>query len=117
MGITGRSGQFHSFANSGMRGPTNPNTSKITSPGEMGGTSYSTKQNTAQMGGKTLSGAQTNISGVGKMPTNPTIKAGDFSPKAPKAPKAPTNPSMGKGVGMRPGGFQIGSGGGMLRID
>jgi hypothetical protein len=68
--------------------------------------------------GKSMAGVgSANISGVGKMPTLPTIKPGDIPAKAPKAPKLPTNPSMGRGAGMRPGGFQIGSGGGMLRID
>ena len=119
MAISPRNAEFRSYMASGA-GPSNPNTSMITSPGEMGGTSYSNKQNTAQMGGKTLAGTQTNLNTFGKMPSLPTIKAGDFRPKAPKAPKAPklpTNPRMGRGAGMRPGGFQIGSGGGMLRID
>jgi hypothetical protein len=68
--------------------------------------------------GKSMAGVgSTNISGVGKMPTLPTVKAGDFSPKAPKAPKAPTNPSMGRGAGMRMGAFNLGSNGMGMRID
>jgi hypothetical protein len=67
------------------------------------------------MGGKTLSGAQTNISTFGKMPTLPAIKPGDFPAKK---PKLPTNPSMGsKGAGMRMGAFNLGSNGMGMRIE
>lgn len=118
MAISPRNAEFRSFSASGL-GPSNPMSGGITSPGEMGGTSYSNKQNTAQMGGKTLSGAQTNISTFGKMPTLPAIKPGDFSAKTPKAPKLPTNPSagMGRGAGMRMGAFNLGSNGMGMRID
>ena len=117
MALSPRNVEFKNSVASG-RGTSNP-----MSGGSMdgfdrgGGTGRDKILSGGMQSGKFAGVASTNISSVGKMPSLPTVKAGDFSPKAPKAPKAPTNPSMGRGAGMRPGGFQIGSGGGMLRID
>jgi hypothetical protein len=83
-----------------------------------GGTGKDKLSSTGVVGiGKGMAGVgSTNISSIGKMPTLPTIQAGDIPART---PKAPTNPSMGTkgGAGMRMGGFNLGSNGMGMRID
>jgi hypothetical protein len=67
------------------------------------------------MGGKGIGVGSINISSVGKMPSLPTIQAGDIPART---PKLPTNPSTGsKGAAMRSGAFNLGSNGMGMRLD
>ena len=87
-----------------------------------GGTGRDKLLSGGMQSGKFAGVGSINISSVGKMPTFPTIKAGDIPAKTPKAPKLPTNPSTGTGTkggaGMRSGAFNLGSSGGFgMRLD
>jgi hypothetical protein len=81
-----------------------------------GGTGRDKLGSMGVVGGKSMAGVTSiNISSVGRMPTLPTIQAGDIPART---PKLPTNPSLGsKGAAMRSGAFNLGSNGMGLRLD